>query len=114
MNLNRNTDKNSKVFGKQVRIIKRFFFFRLGIKPNYNTTHELKSLFQLLLYCFMNQTSAEESSQQLRRTYPDFLIASADTLLRRLKDWHKIQHRTCTGFTMSTMKKQRSEYQCIC
>lgn len=88
--------------GKQTRIIKRFFFFKLGIKVNYNSKHELASLFQLLLYMFVNQLSAEEASSQLKIEFNDFLVASADTLLRRLKQSNK--KMLCKAFN-STLKR---------
>lgn len=71
--------------GKQVRIVKRFFFEKLGINPNTNSRHLLAALFQLLLFMFANNVSAEEASNQLKIELSDSLVASADTLLRRLK-----------------------------
>ena len=61
------------VSGKQTRIIKRFFFSKLGILPNYNSLYELTALFQLLLYAFANGLSAEEASNQLKIELPDSL-----------------------------------------
>lgn len=84
MSLTANTNK-TLISGKQCRIIRRFFFNRLGITPNYNSRHKLWQLFQLLLYLFVNQLSAEEASNQLKIECSDRLVASADTLLRRLK-----------------------------
>ena len=84
MSLCPNTNKLI-VSGKQTRIIKRFFFFELGIKPHYNSRYDLTLLFQLLLYAHSNGLSAEEASQQMKFSYPDSMVASADTLLRRLK-----------------------------
>jgi len=46
--------------GRQVRIMKRHFFEKLGIKSNYNSRHELAALFQMLLYMFGNHRTLPE------------------------------------------------------
>jgi len=101
------------VSGKQVSIIRRFFFKRLGIHPNYNSRFELFSLFQLLLYMFVNQLSAEEASSQLRIECSDAMVASADTLLRRLKQTNAKLLRKAFNSTVSRMLKGNSKKRCI-
>ena len=74
---------------KQKRILRKFFFEKLGITPNYNSSHDLAKLFNLLEYAYANALSAEEASIQMRIEVSDSLVASADTLLRRLKEADK-------------------------
>src|SRR3989344_3264359 len=97
--------------GKQVSIVRRFFFEKLGIKPNYNSRHKLAVLFQLLLYMFGNKMSAEEASSQLKITLPDALVASADTLLGRLNETneHAIQKAfdSCTRRLTKALAKEK-------
>lgn len=107
-----NTDK-ILISGKQVRIIKRFFFERLGIQPNYNSRHALWSLFQLLLYMFVNQLSAEEASSQLKIECSDVLVASADTLLRRLKQTDEKLLRKAFNSTVKRMLKGHAKERSI-
>jgi len=97
--------KKPAVFARQARIIRRFFFEKLGINPNYNSRHELCSLFQLLLYMFVNQLSAEEASSQLKIECSDALVASADTLLRRLKQADEKLLRKAFSSTVKRMLK---------
>jgi hypothetical protein len=82
------------VSGKYVRIVRRFFFEHLGIVIHWNTKHELGRLFQLILYAFVHNISAEEACKQMKVEYSDELVASADTLLGRLKTIEKcaIEH----------------------
>lgn len=79
---------NNKLFisGKVGSIVRRLFFQKMGIEPNCNSRHELVALFQVLLYMFGNELSAEEAVIQLKIELSDSLVASADTLLRRLKE----------------------------
>lgn len=97
------------ISGKQCSIIRRFFFKRLGISPNYNSRHKLGQLFQLLLYMFVNQLSAEEASSQLKIECSDAIIASADTLLRRLKQTNAKLLRKAFNSTVSRMLKGNSK-----
>jgi len=101
------------ISGKQCSIIKRFFFKRLGIQPKYNSRHKLGQLFQLLSYLFVNQLSAEEASSQLKIEYSDRMIASADTLLRRLKQANEKMLRKAFNSTVRRMLKGHSKQSCI-
>lgn len=85
------TPSTNKLFisGKLTSIVRRFFFEKTGIKPNYNSKHKLPALFQVLLYAFGNQLSAEEAVIQLKTELPDSLVTSADRLLARLKEADK-------------------------
>lgn len=103
-----NSSEQSKkpvVFARQAMIIRRFFFERLGIQPSYNSKHELCPLFQLLLYMFVCQLSAEEASSELKVELPDALVASADTLLRRLKQADEKLLRKAFDSTVRRMRK---------
>jgi len=104
MNLTPNTNKII-ISGKQCGIIRRFFFKRLGISPNYNSRHKLGLLFQLLLYMFVNQLSAEEVSSQLKIECSETMVASADTLLRRLKQTNSKLLRKSFNSTVKRMRK---------
>jgi len=95
--------------GKQLRVIKRFFFKKLGIAPNYNSVHELGALFQLLLYMYVNNLSAEEASSQLKIECNNELVASADTLLRRLKQADKKLVKKAFNSTVKKMLKGHSK-----
>lgn len=99
------TDKLA-VSGKFIRIVRRFFFERLEIVLHWNAKHELGGLFQLLLYAFSRGISAEEASEEMKIEYPDMLVASADTLLARLKsvDRHAIE-RAFVNTVKRLMKK---------
>jgi len=81
--------------------------------PNYNSRHELCSLFQLLLYMFVNQLSAEEASSQLRIECSDAFVASADTLLRRLKQADRMLLRKAFDSTVKRMLKGHAKQRCI-
>lgn len=105
--------KKPVVFAKQARIIRRFFFEQLDIQPNYNSRHKLAQLFQLLLYMFVNQLSAEEASHQLKIECSDALVASADTLLRRLKQTNSKQVCKAFNSTVKRMLKEHSKQRCM-
>lgn len=112
MKLTPNIDK-ILISGKQCGIIRRFFFNRLGITPNYNSRHELGQLFQLLLYMFVNRLSAEEASSELKIELPDALVASADTLLRRLKQADEKLLRKAFNSTVKRMLKGHAKERSI-
>ena len=100
------------VSGKECCVIRRFFFKRLGIQVNYNSRHKLAQLFQLLLYMFVNQLSAEEASSQLKIECSDAMVASADTLLRRLKQTNAKLLRKAFNAAVSRMLKGHSKKRC--
>ena len=98
---------------KQRSILRRFFFENLGINPNYNSSHDLAKLFNLLGYAFGNELSAEEASSQMRTEFPDKLVASADTLLRRLKEADKSLVEKAFNNTISRFLKSLDLQDCI-
>lgn len=100
------------VSGKQTSIIKRFFFSKLGILPNYNSRFKLTALFELLLYAFVNGLSAEEASSQLKIELPNSLIASADVLLRRLKAVDERLVQKAFGNTVKRVLKKLGKKPC--
>ncbi len=77
----------------------------LGYTQKYNSKHKLSQLFRLLLYMFVNQLSAEEASNQLKIECSDALVASADTLLRRLKQTNRKIVRKAFNSTVKRMLK---------
>lgn len=97
--------------GRQVSIMKRFFFEELGILPSSNSRHELAGLFQLLLFMFSRKLSAEEASIEMKVEFPDSLVSSADTLLRRLKETDEAQIQkafdNCTKRLLKNLAKQK-------
>lgn len=77
------------VSGKFIRIVRRFFFEKLGIKIAKYAKHKLGNLFLFVNYMFSHNMSAEEASKEMPLDFPDALIASADRLLARLKTIEK-------------------------
>lgn len=108
-------DYSSKILcaSKQKRILRKFFFEKLGIAPNYNSSHELAKLFNLLEYAFANGLSAEEGSSQMHIEVPDSLVASADTLLRRLKEADKNSVEKAFNNTVKRFMKSLDLQKCI-
>lgn len=92
--------------GKYIRIAKRFFFEHLGIEIHWNAKHELGSLFQLLSYAFSRNLSAEEASKEMKIEYSDALVASADTLLGRLKTIEKCAIERAFSNTVKRLLKK--------
>ena len=70
-------------------------------------------MFQLLLYMFVNQLSAEEASSQLKIECSDVLVASADTLLRRLKQADEKLLRKAFSSTVKRMLKSHAKARSI-
>ena len=99
-------DNKLAVSGKYIRIAKRFFFEHLGIAIHWNAKHELGSLFQLLLYAFSRNLSAEEASKEMKIEYSDALVASADTLLGRLKTIEKCAIERAFSNTVKRLLKK--------
>ena len=97
---------------KQKRILRIYFFEKLGINPNYNSSHELAKLFNLLEYAFANGLSAEEASNQMRIEISDSLVASADTLLRRLKEADKNSVERAFKNTVKRYMKSFGKQEC--
>lgn len=98
---------------KQKRVLRKFFFEKLGINPNYNSRHELSKLFNLLEYAFSSGLSAEEASSQMRIEVSDELVASADTLLRRLKEADKNSVEKAFNNTVKRFSKSLDLQECI-
>lgn len=84
-----NTNNKLTLSGKYIRIVKRFFFEKLGIKIAKNAKHKLGKLFLLLNYMFAHNMSAEEASHEMKTEFTDALVASADVLLGRMKSIEK-------------------------
>lgn len=101
-----NMSNKLAVPGKFIRIVRRFFFEKLGFEFHWNAKHELGSLFQLLLYAFSNNLSAEEASKEMKIEYSDALIASADTLLGRLKTIEKCAIERAFSNTIARLMKK--------
>ena len=98
---------------KQKRILRKYFFEKLGINPNYNSSHELAKLFNLLEYAFANGLSAEEASNQMKIEVSNSLVASADTLLRRLKEADKNAVEKAFNNTVKRFMKSLDLKACI-
>jgi hypothetical protein len=99
-------DNKLAVSGKFIRIVRKFFFEELSIEIHWNAKHELGSLFQLLLYAFSRNLSAEEASKEMKAEYSDALVASADTLLGRLKTIEKCAIERAFSNTVKRLMKK--------
>ena len=101
-----NESNKLAVSGKFIRIVKHFFFEHLGIDFHWNAKYELGNLFQLLMYAFSRNLSAEEASKEMKTEYSDALVASADTLLGRLKTIEKCAIERAFSNTVKRLLKK--------
>jgi len=85
MTISSSTNNKLALPGKFVRIVKKHFFLKLGIKIAKNAKYGSGELFLLTNYMFSHNLSAEEASKEMKVEYPNALVASADRLLARLK-----------------------------